>query len=184
LTRHGWRSALALAAFAAVGSARAGEWPADQSIEDALSAAPISIARTATVMDWNKHVLRQGSGDYVCFPTPEDVRSRGREPICVDAVWMAWLDAWMYAKPFAAPGVGVAYMLAGDSGASATDPYASGPTADNRWAVDGPHLMIIVPGAAPLDGLPTDSSSAGPYVMWKGTPYAHIMVPIAERPQR
>ena len=42
--------------------------------------------------------------------------------MCLDAVWMAWLDAWMYAKPFTVTAVGIAYMLAGDAGASANDP--------------------------------------------------------------
>jgi hypothetical protein len=68
----------------------------------------------------------------------------------------------MYAKPFTATNVGIAYMLAGDAGASANDPYASSPTADNHWTVDGPHLMIIVPDAAKLGGLSTDASSGGP----------------------
>ena len=29
-----------------------------------------------------------------------------------------------------------------------------------------------------LDSLPTDPKNGGPWVMFKGTPYAHIMVPI------
>ena len=37
---------------------------------------------------------------------------------------------------------------------------------------------------AALDAFPTDPQAGGPYVMWKGTPYAHIMVPIGERPAR
>jgi hypothetical protein len=104
--------------------------------------------------------------------------------MCLDEVWMAWLDAWMAAKPFKADGVGIAYMLAGDAGASVTDPYASKPTPENHWVVDGPHLMIILPDAAQLNGLPTGPSGGGPYVMWKGTPYAHIMVPIAAPARR
>ena len=72
-------------------------------------------------------------------------------------------------------------MLAGDEGASNIDPYAEGETADNQWIVEGPHIMIIVPDPALLDSLPTDPSIGGPYVMWKGTPYVHIMVPIGER---
>jgi hypothetical protein len=80
---------MALPAFVAADGAREAGWQVDQAIEDALSAAPPSIARSATAMDWNKHVLRQGGGDYVCFPTPEDTRSRGREPMCLDTVWMA-----------------------------------------------------------------------------------------------
>ena len=45
--------------------------------------------------------------------------------------------------------------------------------------------MIIVPDEALLAGLPTTPVKDGPYVMWSGTPYAHIMIPVAERlPQR
>jgi hypothetical protein len=40
--------------------------------------------------------------------------------------------------------------------------------------------MILAP-AAMLDAFPTDPDSGGPYVMWKGTPYAHLMVPIGSR---
>ncbi len=38
--------------------------------------------------------------------------------------------------------------------------------------------MILVPDPALLDGISTDPWNGGPYVMWKGTPYAHIMVPV------
>jgi hypothetical protein len=43
---------------------------------------------------------------------------------------------------------------------------------------EGPHLMIAVPDRAMLEGLSTDPSDPV-YVMWKDTPYAHIMVKIA-----
>jgi len=100
--------------------------------------------------------------------------------MCLENVWLAWLDAWMTAKPFRADRVGIAYMLAGDTGASAIDPYASTATAENEWVVDGPNIMLIIPNLAQLEGLPTDPKGKSPYVMWKGTPYAHIMVPVAE----
>lgn len=34
------------------------------------------------------------------------------------------------------------------------------------------------PDDAALDALPTDPYGGGPYVMWKGTPYAHVMIPV------
>jgi len=49
------------------------------------------------------------------------------------------------------------------------------------WVQEGPHLMIIVPNSGALVGLPDDPGSGGPYVMWKGTPYAHVMVPVGPR---
>jgi hypothetical protein len=40
--------------------------------------------------------------------------------------------------------------------------------------------MIIAPNSTELEGFSTDPTSNIPYVMWKGTPYAHIMVPVGE----
>jgi hypothetical protein len=47
---------------------------------------------------------------------------------------------------------------------------------------EGPSLMIFVPDPAQLAGLPTTPQTEGPYVMWPGTPYAHLMVPVGPRP--
>jgi hypothetical protein len=73
--------------------------------------------------------------------------------------------------------MGIAYMLRGDKGASNPDPYATGPTADNQWVVSPPHVMVLVPDPKLLDAFPTDPHS-GSWVMWNGTKYAHIIVPI------
>jgi len=78
---------------------------------------------------------------------------------------------------------GTAYMLAGDVGSSNTDPYAEAPTSNNQWVEPGPHLMVLVPNPAELDGVSTDPYGGGPFVMWKGTPYVHIMVPVGKRPE-
>jgi hypothetical protein len=95
---------------------------------------------------------------------------------------MAWAHGWMTKGEVATTALGISYMLAGDEGASNTDPYAEGPTDDNEWVVAGPHLMVIAPDPAMLEGIPTDPKAGGPWVMWKGTPYAHVMVPVADRP--
>jgi hypothetical protein len=156
----------------------------DALIKDALSAAPPMIAKTAMVKDWNGTMLREGSDEYVCLPTHPDKRAKGeKEPMCLDKVWLAWGDAWMNKKPFKAENVGIAYMLAGDTGASNTDPYAATQTHDNHWIAERPHVMVLLPDPAQLDALPTDPSKGAAYVMWKGTPYAHIMVPVGERPK-
>ena len=154
-------------------------------IRDALSAAPPAVASTAKVVTMDNKVLKQGSGPYTCFPTPSDVLAKGgREPMCLDKVWLAWADAWMNKKPFKTEGSGIGYMLAGDTGASNIDPYATASTATNQWVAEGPHIMVIVADPAQLEGLSTDPNSGGAYVMWKGTPYAHIMVPVASRTQQ
>jgi hypothetical protein len=152
-------------------------------IADALSAAPPTITGMVVVKDWDGTVLRPGSDNYTCFLTHPDKRAKGeKEPMCLDKVWLAWGDAWMNKKPFKADKTGIAYMLAGDTGASNVDPYAEKPTSDNQWIAEGPHVMVLLPDPAQLDALPTDPKSGGAYVMWKGTPYAHVMVPVGARP--
>jgi hypothetical protein len=148
-------------------------------LEDALSAAPSSLKDKVTVMDWEQNVLQKGDSNYICFPTPAQLQ--GKAPMCMDKSWMEWADAWMNKKPFTAKTIGISYMLAGDEGASNTDPYAEGATADNDWVKEGPHLMIITPDKALLDSLSTDPHNGGPYVMWKDTPYVHIMIPVGDR---
>lgn len=152
----------------------------DQSdaIADALSAAWPGMAENATVVDWEGNVLREGSNGFTCLPTPPSLEVKA--PMCMDAVWMKWADAWANKKEFAADALGISYMLAGDGGASNIDPYAEGPTDDNEWIREGAHLMIIAP-AELLEAFPTDPYNGGPYVMWKGTPYAHLMVPVGSR---
>jgi hypothetical protein len=98
--------------------------------------------------------------------------------MCLDKQWQEWAAAWIGKRQPKVTGVGVAYMLRGDKGASNTDPYATGPTANNQWVKSGPHIMVVLPDPKQLEGIPTDPKSGGPFVMWKGTPYAHIMVPV------
>ena len=152
-------------------------------IENAMNAAPPMVAANAAVMNMKGEVLREGIGDYTCFPF--EGPGTGTDAMCLDGEWMRWADAWMNKKDFKAEKFGLAYMLAGDAptgGASNIDPFATAATADNQWVIEGPHVMIIVPDAALLDGLTTDPDAGGPYVMWKGTPYAHIMMATGPRP--
>src|SRR5438552_1841731 len=145
-------------------------------IAKAVSAAPPEIRKNATVMaagaDGQMKQLRAGTNGWMCMVDPEG------NPMCLDKEWQAWGDAWMNKKDPPQPKtVGVAYMLRGDTGASNTDPYATKPTADNQWVVSGPHIMLLPTDGSQLDAYPTDWTKGGPWVMWKGTPYAHIMVP-------
>ena len=153
-------------------------------IADALSAAYPGLAASSAVVDWDGTVLKEGSGPYHCMPTPpQQSQAGGKSPMCMDTVWMEWAQAWEKHEPFTARSVGVSYMLAGDSGSSNIDPYATAEAPDNEWVVEGPHLMVLVPDPAWLEGIPTDPFNGGPYVMWKDTPYAHVMVPVQVPPR-
>jgi len=147
-------------------------------ITDALSAGWPGMAENAAVVDWEGNVLKEGTNGYTCLPTPPMLS--GSAPMCMDSEWLKWADAWQNKTDYAAESLGISYMLVGDEGASNTDPFAEGPTDDNEWIVEGGHLMIVAP-AELLNAFPTDPDNGGPYVMWKGTPYAHLMVPIGAR---
>jgi hypothetical protein len=71
-------------------------------------------------------------------------------------------------------------MLQGESAASNTDPFATEPAAGEDWLVDPPHVMLLLPGDLDQTGFSTDHDPSEPYIMWAGTPYEHIMVPVAE----
>jgi len=144
----------------------------DDPVAYAMSAAPPEVSADATVMDPEGNILREGTNGWTCIPMPG-------QPMCLDGEWMSWLDAYLNeADEVQTNSLGLAYMLQGDAGASNIDPYAEGPTPDNEWVVTGPHLMIIVPDPALLEGIPTDPTAGGPYVMWAGHPLVHVMVPI------
>lgn len=159
---------------------------AEWKIQNAMSAAPEELARNATIMDWpdteggDMRELRAGTNSWTCMPsTPNVVEMPAVEdPMCLDERWMAWLGAWVGRDAPRIQSVGLGYMLRGDGGASNTDPFATGPMPDNEWVQAGPHLMLIVPDVRQLEGIPTDPANGGPWVMWSGTPYAHVMVPV------
>ena len=154
----------------------------ERKIANAMSAAPPAVASRATIMDWpakegaHPTVLRQGTNGWVCYPDFPD--TTGNDPMCLDDAWQKWMDAYMAQKPPQVPHVGLSYMIApGGAWASNTDPFGTVEKPDNQWGFDGPHLMIVVPNIDALKGLPIDRKSGGPFVMYAGTPYAHIMVP-------
>jgi hypothetical protein len=153
-------------------------------IEDAMSAAPTAIAKDATILDYemddagNFVVLREGNNDWSCFPntpgTPSD------DPMCLDQTWMVWMDAYMNNKDPNITAPGLAYMLQGGTDPSNTDPAATEPAAGEDWLTSPPHVMLIMPGAIDQTVFSTDADSGGPWIMWAGTPYEHIMMPVAE----
>ena len=112
---------------------------------------------------------------------PDAPATPGPDPMCFDANAGKWVDAWVHHKPPPEGVVGVMYMLEGGTDASNTDPYATKPTAQNDWVNTGPHVMIV--GSKDiLAGYPAGAKpdATAPYVMWAGTPYAHLMVPMKQ----
>jgi hypothetical protein len=150
-------------------------------IKSAMAAAPEAVAAGAAIVaveaDGNMRILRRGSNGFTCLP--DNPNSPGPDPMCGDANAMEWAAAWIGKKEPPAGKVGFMYMLSGGTDASNTDPYAAGPAPGNNWVETGPHVMIV--GAkGMMEGYPRDPQpyTKAPYVMWAGTPYEHLMIPV------
>lgn len=151
-------------------------------IKSAMRAAPKKVGATATIIamgaDGQMRTLRAGSNGYTCMP--DNPATPGPDPMCMDKAALEWAEAWISHKPPASGKVGFMYMLSGGTDASNTDPYAAKPEAGNHWIKTGPHVMIVGADAGFYDQYPksADPDTSVPYVMWAGTPYQHLMIPI------
>ena len=149
-------------------------------IANAMSAAPGAVAKEATIVAMDEkgqmRVLRQGPGNFTCMP--DNPMSPGNDPMCLDKNGMEWAAAWMGKKTPPAGKVGFGYMLMGGSDASNDDPYATAPAPGKQWVDTGPHVMVLNAGTM-VEGYPKQAGDpTKPYVMWPGTPYEHLMIPV------
>lgn len=138
-------------------------------------AAPPQVVQEATIVRMNGHemeTLRKGSNDFTCMMMNE-------VPMCADKNAMEWAHAWQ-SHGTAPASTGFIYMLAGDTGASSTAPYATRQTQDNHWVQTGSHVMIVGAAAKDMQGYPrgADPDPTKPYVMWPGSSYEHLMIPV------
>lgn len=166
---------LSFFAVVTVVQAQKGQMSDSQYMAQALSAAPKAVAAGAAVVrmekDGSMHTLREGKNGFTCMIV-------GMDKMCNDANSMEFVQAMMKSEP-PPDKAGISYMLAGDNGASNTDPTATGKTADNHWIVTGPHIMLFGPPSKALGySEAKDPDPKQPYMMWAGTPYEHAMIPV------
>lgn len=175
-------SSLALTANAYAADAKKEADPDKKMIASAMSAAPAKVSKDATIVameaDGKMRTLRKGTNGFTCMP--DNPATPGPDPMCMDKNSMEWVGAWMAHKSPTASKVGLMYMLAGGTDGSNTDPYATKPAPNNNWIKTGPHIMIVGADASFYDSYPKSPKpdTSMPYVMWPGTPYQHLMVPV------
>ena len=161
--------------FAASSAAGLADESSASKMARAISAGPPSVTSHATIeflADNGKiTVLRKGTNGWTCaVGTKGEV---GTDPFCADAPAMQWGNDWMMHKPHptnARPGL--MYMLSGGRDWSPSDPWA---TKGHPFS-EPPHWMLMYPFGATASGLPTSPKMTGTWIMWAGTPYAHLMI--------
>jgi len=147
-------------------------------IKSALAAAPANIASGAAVIapgpDGKMTQLKAGTNGFTCLP--DQPETPGKDAMCLDPQAMIWAQSWMSHDPApknTAPGV--AYMLTGGSDISANDPWAK-IVPGQKFVESPPHWMIMWPFTAKATGFSTTPSKKGTWIMFAGTPYAHLMI--------
>ena len=155
------------------------------------TAAPSYIAKDATVLNEKMEVLREGTNGWTCLP----VNPRGMSdqengwkdaheamPLCGDAEVFKWISAYLSDEIPDMDYDGYAWMLHGDMGEDNSTPkvISKDDAKEGHWIESGPHLMRMPKDPSSLDGMTTDFNSGAPYVMFSGTPYAHVMYPVQD----
>jgi hypothetical protein len=144
-------------------------------IARALSAGPANVIDHATVAEPDGHgglkILRPGTNDFTCLPG--DPKEVGKPALCADKAAMQWNKDFGEHKPKpTTTSPGIEYMLAGATQRSDSDPFDKTSPA----ITVGPHWMILWPFDPKTSGLPTAHKDTGAYIMWAGSPYAHVHV--------
>jgi len=144
----------------------------------ALSAAPSRIAKDAGVMvygaDGKLIEVKSSTNGFTCIPTVLNLPVP--DPICMDAASNQWMNDIMTNAPKPSNTVpGIAYMARGGSHYEKDGKVVmSGEGA--KATKEPPHWMIMWPFDAAASKLPIVPNPSGVYIMFEGSPYAHLMV--------
>ena len=138
-------------------------------IARAIAAGPRQVTDSARIessdAQGKRIVLREGNNGFTCLPgNPKVV---GRPASCSNQAAQQWSADLAAGKP--APTNTVAGFIYMQSGA--TERSASGATVNV-----GPQWMIIWPFDPKASGLSATKKDTGAYIVWPGTPYAHLHI--------
>lgn len=153
--------------------------PEQQQIALALSAAPAHIAKDAAVMvygeDGKLKEVKAGTNGFTCIPTVMNLPEP--DPMCMDAAVHQWMTDLMNNAPKPSNTVpGIAYMARGGSHFEKSGKIVINREDGTKVVKEPPHWMIMWPFDAAATKLPTAPNPSGVYIMFEGTPYAHLMV--------
>ena len=146
-------------------------------IAKTLTGAPEAIAKNATIIRVNDtfdqtEVVKKGTNNFTCGIEPDS-----GNPFCADALAMIWYKA-SYSNGETPDGVGLVYMMGGDTGISNHDPAA---TDHSHWVETGMHVMLVGNGIKQMAASyprKMDPDPTQPYVIFPGHKYEHLMIPV------
>jgi hypothetical protein len=118
-------------------------------------------------------MVRQGKNGFTCTLFPDESHA----PYCGDRNGWQWLVAAMSQQPRPSAAGGIAYMAKGGLHYETPDgKILMQPAAGTKSVREPPHWMLLVPLDSAATGIPTRPNAGGTYIMFAGTPYAHLMI--------
>lgn len=151
----------------------------DQLINLALSGAPPHIAKEATVMipgdDGKLMEVKKGINGFTCVP--DDPGTPIEDPICSDEAAFQWVNSLMNNDPKPANTVpGISYMAKGGAHWEKDGKILMKEELGAKMVKEPPHWMVFWPFDSKASGIPSLPNPGGVWVMFDGTPYAHLMI--------
>ncbi len=145
----------------------------------ALSAAPKPIAKEAGVMvfgtDGTLTEVKKSENGFTCIPTVMNLPDP--DPICMDGAAHQWMTDLMNNAPKPSNTIpGIAYMARGGSHFEKDKKVVMQKEAGAKVVKEPPHWMVMWPFDPAATKLPTAPNPSGSYVMFDGSPYAHLMI--------
>lgn len=118
--------------------------------------------------------VKKSSNGFTCIPTVMNLHVP--DPMCMDGAVQQWMTDLLNNAPKPTNTVpGIAYMARGGVHFEKDGKVVmSGEGAQE--VSEPPHWMVLWPFDAAATKLPTAPNPSGVYIMFDGTPYAHLMV--------
>lgn len=152
--------------------------PEGAQVQLALSGAPPHLVKEVGVMiygvDGKLTETKKSTNGFTCIPTVMNLPDP--DPMCMDAAVQQWMTDLMDQAPKPTNTTpGIAYMARGGSHFEKDERVVmSGDGA--KTVKEPPHWMLMWPFDAHATKLPTTPNASGVYIMFEGTPYAHLMI--------
>jgi hypothetical protein len=147
-------------------------------IKAAEEGAPERISARAAIArlepNGKTSTVRPGSNGFTCTLMPDESHA----PYCGDRRGFQWIVAAMSHKPAPpAGGTGIAYMAKGGLHYETPEgKIVMEPSAQTKSVREPPHWMLLTPLDPAATGIPTKPNAGGAWIMFAGTPYAHLML--------
>jgi hypothetical protein len=172
-------ASVAATSMAEKGGSPIGKMSKEQLIKLAESAAPADISKDATIMipgpDGKLVEARKGTNGFTCIP---DIDKQVKpDPMCGDPAAWQWVNDLVSGAEKPTNTVpGIAYMAQGGWHFEKDGKILMKNEPGAKLVKEPPHWMVFWAFDAKTTALPAMPNKMGVYIMFEGTPYAHLMI--------